>query len=183
MASIMLPITAALAVLYNADLLDIILLHLHRSDIQNTRLSCRSIEEIASGHLFRTLILSSRKRHFRRLRRVAAEYKFARGVRDIVLEIAHYCRHERFYREEHMSDLAQLNGLQLDPDPSMSEKQTGVYKARLRCLRLDEKSLTTAEGNPISQWSVPLWALIGLHKVTVTSFHEGREGVRRFSDQ
>ena len=77
-------VTGPHAVLFNADLLDVILLHCDRTDIVSLRLCNRAFEAAASPHLFRRLLLSPRKRHTRRLHRVANTPKFARGVREIV---------------------------------------------------------------------------------------------------
>ncbi|KAI9851258.1 MAG: hypothetical protein M1830_006912, partial [Pleopsidium flavum] len=58
--------------------------------IKSLRLCNRCIEKIASEYLFPRLLIGPRKRLLRRLRRVAASPKFARGVRELEYDTTRY---------------------------------------------------------------------------------------------
>ncbi|KAK5170134.1 uncharacterized protein LTR77_004718 [Saxophila tyrrhenica] len=86
----MAKLSPAQEVLGNSDLMAIVLEHVPRLEITNLRLCNRALHTMASPSLFRTLIISTREDHLRRLKFVAGHAEFSKRVRVVVWETATY---------------------------------------------------------------------------------------------
>lgn len=124
------------------DVLGAISEHLDKVEsIGNVRLTCRAFEIAASPYLFATLRLGFHKRYLRRLRRVAADKKFAEGVRELSWDTSYYRAMGKTYDEVHLVDMLRRSGydwehiLQSNP----GERHAGL--ARLKALYRDENEL------------------------------------------
>lgn len=147
--------TAAHAVLFNGDLFTLILPHLDTKAIRHLRLVCRTLEDAASPHLFRTLHLNLSKRSFRRLHRSAASPHLAKGVREIIWDTTHYSTFGNRYTQHDVAKLGALAGLWCvhDDDEAYTFEEVmqedylypcqgmEVTLARLRALAKDEQDL------------------------------------------
>ena len=170
-------------VLFNTDLLDIVLLHSARTDIASLRLCCTALETAASPHLFRRLVLSSRKRHLRRLKRIADDEKFAKGVREVVWETAHYGTNvpedNVLSDDQEFTRLLYLSGYDEDHELWSAERQKKCF-ARLRSLRSHDMSVWSAE---FLKWLRGNFSkLKGLNSLVFTVWNAGENGERKFFD-
>ncbi|KAK3722412.1 hypothetical protein LTR37_002403 [Vermiconidia calcicola] len=182
----MASVSPAHAVLLNKDLLDIILIHLDVATIAGIRHCNRALEAAASPFLFRTLLLSTRKRHLRRLRRVAESEKFARGVRKIVWQTAHYgasaIENDPQGRYDHaIHFMLRLSGRQEDRSTKHTEQQHAATVNRYIRLGRDEVTART-DGNLKPMLLEAFSSMTGLKTVVIKVWSEGGDGMRRFFD-
>jgi len=168
-------------VLANDDLLTVIFAHLDHATVGQVRLISHLFEAIASPYLFATLRLGFRKRYMRRLRRVAAEEKFAKGVRKIVWDTAPYTFHPAFPHERYdayyYTELMYLCGAteaEIDEPRSLQQK---VCLCRLNRLASDKQRLIAAldDGHLHHKLVEGLRTFTGLKAVKVPNWSsEGR---------
>ena len=171
--------TVAQAVLFNRDLLDIICLHTDRHVITSLRLCCRTLKGAAAPHLFRRLVLSARKRHTRRLQRVAACEKFANGVREIVWETAHYGGDIDNENQEIFIKAFLLLGDATELEATTSSEQQRVWMARFKNLKAHEKGVWTDKDLTIGMIEA-FRKLVGLRSVVSTVWDAQEHGHKRF---
>lgn len=116
------PVVGALGI---EDILHHVCDHLASSgsDIASLRLTCRHFESIASPYLFQTLRLGARVRYLRRLKRVAADERFSRGVREIVWDTATYGYPEKFFEAEDVTKMLTLGDATMQDIQAISEQE------------------------------------------------------------
>ncbi len=136
--------TPTRAVLFNGDLLGIILEHTPRVDVTNIRLCNRAMSIAASPYLFRTLLVSSRKRHLRRMKFVAGHALFSRGVRKIVWEATAYGKKSHHHTPSSYLNLVRRLVFPSPPVPPEEEIESARRRKKLVGWRLNE--LTLDEG-------------------------------------
>lgn len=166
--------SAAHKVLSNDDLLDIIFSSTPES-ISYARLVSRTFEASASPHLFRTLRLSALKRHLRRIKRVAADPKFAKGVRNIVWETVHYVKSGQLYDDLDVISMICLGGEALVKKHEKDSQEYTVSVARLRALARDEEELGDWVGL-LKELVSAFRSFTGLRSLEITSWssHKGK---------
>ncbi|KAK4919687.1 hypothetical protein LTR49_012751 [Elasticomyces elasticus] len=181
------------------ELREIIFANCDTATIQQLRLVNRQTEADASQFLFATLVVGIKKRYLRRLQRIAADPKFARGVKEVVCEMAQYraqpdginlctaeavgellfrlCRAEQAAIPNH--DILAQNG-DSNNWQALSDAQRETWKqksaiglARYLALQRGEGQLL-ADSEPIlNAMSEQIRYLQGLRKVTMTIWTAG----------
>ncbi|KAK5124803.1 hypothetical protein LTR85_001516 [Meristemomyces frigidus] len=138
--------TASHRVLANDDLLTAVFEQLDSvGSLGHVRLTSKAFEVAASPYLFSTLRLGFRKRYLRRLKRVAADRKFAKGVREIVWDTAHYATNGSPYELFDVGALMLSTGVPYEEMIPRSREHGGTSLARLRALAKDEDELCGRE--------------------------------------
>lgn len=135
---------STVAVVSNPDLLTLVFAHLDTAGIANSRLASKYFDTVASPHLFNTLRLGFRKRYLRRLSRVAAIEKFAKGVREIVWDTAHYSTNNVAYNNHDILYLLVLSGAPYEQLIQHDHRDHRAGLARLTALAKDEKDIAHA---------------------------------------
>lgn len=82
--------TTSSMTVWHRDILDIVCSYLDTPAIKSLRLVSRSVGDIATPFLFRTLVLGLRKHRLKRLEWVSKNEKFAAGVREVWWDCAYY---------------------------------------------------------------------------------------------
>ena len=171
-------------VLYNSDLLRMIVPHVDQSTIAGLRLTCWSFKHVATPHLFRTLVLSTRKRHLRRLRYVAADDELRKSVVEIIVETGNYGMHALYdFYDNDVRAMCKFSGVEVDKDEDVRENSAYVCLHRLRNLRWDEAETMRAASGLENAWSDPLKKLKKLQQVTFTNWYSGVDEDRYFFDR
>jgi hypothetical protein len=185
----MVPTLPAQQVLSNPDLLDLIFEQLDKPSIAIARLVNRNFEQRASPYLFRTLVITARTRHLRRLERVAESDKFSKGVREIVWDTAPYGDGST---SDTIGDVKQLfiNRSALfcltGEDPTNNVELYGAQArkvvARMWQLEHDEAAVFSDSDTlrELLVWSFQ--QMPGLKSVVITSWYMGENGERRRLD-
>lgn len=169
--------------LTNDDLLTNIFAFLDARTVGLVRLVSRCFEVAASPFLFSTLRLGFRVRYLRRLRRVAADKRFAPGVREIVWDTATYVGHGRCYTVDDVCDLRYLSGhtaptMRDNPDRVVSEIK--LVLARWNAMMTDEQALVDASCDFMQELAGHLRAFTGLKSLDITTWSSAD---RRFFDK
>ena len=166
-------VSAMHTVLFNDDLLQLVLDHCDCTTIAVLRLSNRYLEKEVSPRLFRTLLLSTRKRDMRRLNRVAQNDKFAVGVREIIWQSAHYSENEVLYTEAEVLMLSSTTCAR-EEDAQVLASSPAFRKtvARLKQLGRDKDELWEPADLHKSLAKAYLRFPV-LEHVTITTWHAG----------
>ncbi|KAK4539628.1 hypothetical protein LTR36_010511 [Oleoguttula mirabilis] len=161
---------ATRSVLSNDDLLSNIVAFSDTSVISYARLVSRGFEAAASPYLFSTLRLGLRKRYFRRLKRVAADEKFAKGGREIVWDTATYACGARPYDSTDVSYLWYYSGASPDEISTHCQSERDAALARLKALDKDEMAIVADFSGLAVQLHESLRCFTGLKGVTFTTW-------------
>ena len=131
--------------IWHPDILNHICGILDTPSIKALRLTNSSISDTADPYLFSTMVLGLRKSRFARLQWVADRPKFAKGVRRIIWETAHY--HEDidydvdFLHDYHLGP----HDLQWSDDPEVLDRQKQHVLERYRQMGSDEEELLASD--------------------------------------
>ncbi|KAK5745755.1 hypothetical protein LTR17_001257 [Elasticomyces elasticus] len=188
------------------ELREIIFANCDTATIQQLRLVNRQTEADASQFLFTTLVVGIKKRYLRRLQRIAADPKFARGVKEVICEMAQYTAKqneldlctadavgELLFRlctaEQAPMPYDDILGENIDPNDwqALSDAQRETWKqksavglARYLSLQKGEEQLLT-NSDPITHaMSVQIQYLEELRKVTMTVWAAGSKARKFF---
>lgn len=166
----MAALSASENVLSNDDLLTAIFAYLNKDIISRVRLVSRVCEAAASPFLFTTLRLGFRKQYIQRLNRVAANEKFAKGVREVVWDTT-LGGDSRPTREggQMVEGLTNL--------PTSAELFVRFMKQKVEVMRrqrfgtggADEQITPFNHGAAVNELATPLRFLTGLKSLVITS--------------
>lgn len=162
--------------IWHPDLLNPICDLLDTASIKALRLVDSSISETATPYLFHTLVLGLRKSRYARLQWVADRPKFAKGVRAIVWETAHYHDDKGynvgFLRKYYPGPLA----LQWSDDAEVRGRQEQHVLERYQAMARDEKELLASDH--VDTLRLAFAKLSGLTSLEVLAWYQplGPEG-------
>ncbi|KAK4952754.1 hypothetical protein LTR10_009562 [Elasticomyces elasticus] len=188
------------------ELREIIFANCDTATIQQLRLVNRQTEADASQFLFTTLVVGIKKRYLRRLQRIAADPKFARGVKEVICETAQYTAKQNdidlctadavgqlLYRlctaEQAPMPYDNILGANIDPNDwqALSDAQRETWKqksavglARYLSLQKGEEQLLTNSYAITHAMSMQMQYLEELRKVTMTVWTAGSKARKFF---
>ena len=117
--------------IWHIDIFDIVCACLDTASIKSVRLVNHKLSETATPHLFNKLALGLRKRSLECLAWVTAQPKFAKGVREVVWETAHYYHEDHPYDENIFEEPSLFANLGYSDDAKIRKQQQQNVLTRL----------------------------------------------------
>lgn len=132
---------------WHPDILEVICSYLDTTSIKSLRLVRRNDSEVATPYLFRTLVLGLREHRIARLVGVAENQKFAKSVRNILWDTAHYYDEEPPFDEKLFVRGSGEHCLKLDfsVDPAKRRRQKRHVLNRYAILAAEERAILESD--------------------------------------
>lgn len=164
------PLPPTTMTIWHPDILNSICDLLDTASIEALRLVNSSISETATPYLFRILVLGLRKSRFARLQWVADRPNFAKGVREIIWETAHYHDDKCYDKRWLHDDRSGPHDLQWSKCPVVLARQEKHVLGRYRQMASDEEELLRS--NPYGVLRQAFTKFAGLTTLHIAAWHE-----------